>query len=143
MAKSGTIIVIEDDEDDVEFLRDTLKQLGEDNKLVWFNNTSLAWDYLRNTTERPFIILCDVNLPVQNGIEFKKSVDADPVLRKKSIPFIFYSTSVDQRYVNTAYTEMTVQGFFQKGYDFKDMVATIKVIMDYWKLSKHPNSPGY
>ena len=139
MAKSGPIVVVEDDEDDVLFLSDTLKQLAVPNKLIWFPNAADALGYLLNTQDRPFFILCDVNLPLRNGLEFKRDVDNDPLLRKKSIPFIFYSTSVDQRFVDTAYSEMSVQGFFQKGYDFKEIAATIKIIMDYWELSKHPN----
>jgi CheY-like chemotaxis protein len=139
MAKSGPIIVVEDDEDDVLFLTDTLKQLEVPNKLIWFPNAGDALGYLLNTQDKPFFILCDVNLPLRNGLEFKRDIDNDPFLRKKSIPFIFYSTSVEQRFINTAYSEMTVQGFFQKGYDFKEISTAIKIIMDYWSLSKHPN----
>jgi DNA-binding NarL/FixJ family response regulator len=94
--------------------------------------------YLQTTADKPFFILCDVNLPLQNGIEFKRQLDTDNDLRKKSIPFIFYSTSVAQAYVNEAYSEMTVQGFFQKGNDFKEIQYTIQTIISYWQLSMHP-----
>lgn len=97
-------------------------------------------EYLKLTTEHPFVIFCDVNLPGQNGIEFKKNLDADPYLRKKSIPFIFYSTSADARSVNEAYTKMTIQGFFQKKDDYNDIKNDIRIILDYWKVCKHPNS---
>ena len=140
MAKSGPIVVVEDDEDDVLFLSDTLKQLEVTNRLIWFPNSSNALDYLSTTTDKPFFILCDVNLPLRNGIEFKREIDNDPVLRKRSIPFIFYSTSIEQRFVDMAYSEMTVQGFFQKGYDFKEISTAIKTIIDYWNLCQHPNT---
>ncbi|MEO6722792.1 MAG: response regulator [Ferruginibacter sp.] len=140
MAKTGPIIVVEDDEDDVLFLTDTLNQQAVPNKLIWFSNAAEALDYLLNTQDKPFFILCDVNLPLRNGLEFKRDLDTDPFLRKKSIPFIFYSTSVEQRFIDAAYSEMSVQGFFQKGYDFKEIFTAIKIIMDYWALCKHPNS---
>ena len=141
MAKTGPIIVVEDDEDDVIFLKDILQQLEVSNQLIWFTNSADALLFLRETTEKPFLILSDVNLPVQNGIEFKRQIDTDPELRKRSIPFIFYSTSVAQVYVNEAYNQMCIQGFFQKGNDFKEIQDTIQTIMNYWSLSKHPGIP--
>ncbi len=138
MAKTGPIIVVEDDEDDVIFLKDILRQLEVPNPLIWFTNSAEALKYLRSTNEKPFFILSDVNLPVQNGIEFKRQIDHDPQLRKRSIPFVFYSTSVAQVYVDEAYSEMSVQGFFQKGNDFKEIQQTIQTLINYWMLSKHP-----
>jgi CheY-like chemotaxis protein len=138
MAKTGPIIVVEDDEDDVIFLKDILKQLEVSNSLIWFTNSADALNYLRSTNEKPFFILSDVNLPVQNGIEFKRQIDVDPQLRKRSIPFVFYSTSVAQVYVDEAYSEMSVQGFFQKGNDFREIQQTIQTLINYWMLSKHP-----
>ena len=138
MAKSGPIIVVEDDEDDVIFLKDILKQLEVGNALIWFTNSAEALSYLKTTADKPFLILSDVNLPMQNEIEFKRQIDIDPDLRKRSIPFIFYSTSVAQAYVNEAYSQMSIQGFFQKGNDFREIQTTIETLINYWSLSKHP-----
>lgn len=138
--KSGPIIVVEDDADDKEIFRDILKELGVTNKLTWFQNGFDAFSYLKTTPEQPFIIFCDVNLPKLNGIEFKRLIDNDPQLRKKSIPFIFYSTAVNQKTVNEAYTQMTVQGFFQKKSNYAEIKQDIKLILDYWTDCKHPNT---
>jgi response regulator RpfG family c-di-GMP phosphodiesterase len=81
-----------------------------------------------------------VNLPKENGVEFKSRIDDDKQLRKKSIPFVFYSTVVTQKIVNDAYTQMTVQGFFQKGHQFEEIKRVIKTIFDYWTICKHPNA---
>lgn len=140
MAKSGPIIVVEDDPDDKDILEDVLKDLNITNKLIWFTNGPAAFDYLKATPELPLIIFSDVNLPIQNGIEFKWHVDNDPELRRKSIPFVFFSTSVDQHAVNEAYTKMTVQGFFQKPSSYKEIKNIIGLILDYWKICRHPNS---
>ena len=94
--KSGPIIVIDDDADDKDIFESVLKELGVDNKRLWFTNCKDAFEYLRTTNEQPFIIFCDVNIPGLTGIEFKRQIDKHPQLRKKSIPFIFYSTSVNQ-----------------------------------------------
>jgi CheY-like chemotaxis protein len=137
---SGPIIIIEDDEDDKELFEDVLKDLNVINKLVWFYSCIDAMVYLASSSEQPFVIFCDVNLPMQNGIEFKKMIDKNENLRKKSIPFVFYSTSVNQSIVNEAYMGMTIQGFFKKGDDYEQIKKDIRLILDYWSACKHPNS---
>lgn len=140
MAKKGPIIIIDDDAEDEELFSDILKELSISNKIIWFTDTHAAFDYLKTTKEQPFIIFSDINLPKQNGVEFKKSIDADKQLRKKCIPFIFYSTFVSKEIVNQAYTQMTVQGFFKKGTSYKEIKSDIKMIIDYWQICRHPNT---
>jgi CheY-like chemotaxis protein len=138
--KQGPIIIVEDDAEDADIFQDILIELDVKNKMIWFTNSNDAFFYLKATTDQPFIIFCDVNLPVINGIEFKRQVDSDAELRRKSIPFVFYSTSVSQATVNEAYTQMTVQGFFQKKNTYAEVKGDIKLILNYWKDCKHPNT---
>jgi len=138
--KSGPIIIIEDDVDDQQLFIQALKEINISNPVRWFRNGREAFEYLASTSDQPFIIFCDVNLPGQKGTEFKKQIDEHKELRKKSIPFLFYSTSADQATVNEAYTEMTVQGFFKKQDDFSDIRNQLKVIVDYWMTCRHPNT---
>jgi response regulator RpfG family c-di-GMP phosphodiesterase len=140
MSNSGEIIIVEDDIDDQEILETTIRSLNYKNDLVWFESTSTAFEYLSTTKNHIFIILSDINLPGKNGLEFKRNIDNDPVLRKKSIPFIFFSTLANQKDVNIAYTEMVVQGFFKKPYNFEEIKTVIKTLLDYWSLCKHPNT---
>jgi CheY-like chemotaxis protein len=140
MAKSGPIIIVEDDIDDKSILEEIFNDLEIKNEFVWFKNAPDAFNFLKETASQPFLIFCDVNLPRQTGIEFKRQIDSDPELRKKSIPFVFFSTSVNQEAVNQAYTQMTVQGFFQKSSSYQEIRNNVKVILDYWFLCKHPNT---
>ena len=140
MAHKGPIILIDDDQEDEELIREVLHQLGVKNTLIHFTDCTIAFDFLKNTSENPFIIISDINLPKQNGIEFKRQIDSDPELRSKSIPFVFFSTSTDKISVNTVYKEMTVQGFFKKTNSIGELKTVIKTIIDYWTLCKHPNS---
>jgi len=81
--------MVEDDADDEAIFTEILEELEIPNKIICFHNSSDAFDYLKKTTEQPFIIFSDVNLPGENGIEFKRRIDADKQLRQKSIPFVF------------------------------------------------------
>jgi CheY-like chemotaxis protein len=140
MPKSGPIVIVEDDKDDQELFQDILKEIGVQNELLFFVRCSEAYHYLKTTPEQPFIIISDVNLPEQNGVEFKRSIDEDPELRQKSIPFVFLSTSVEKKLVDTAYKEMTVQGFFKKKPNYGELKSVLRMIVEYWKECRHPNS---
>jgi CheY-like chemotaxis protein len=61
-----TIIVLEDDADDHDILEAVLEDLNIANKVVWFTRADEAYEYLKSTTDQPFIIFSDVNLPGQN-----------------------------------------------------------------------------
>lgn len=137
--KNGPIIIIEDDVDDKKIYEDIIRELGVRNEIIWLDDCSKAFHFLKESPIQPFIILSDVYMPGLNGIEFKRMIDEDPILRKKSIPFVFLSTTVTQEAVNAAYSEMTVQGYFQKIPSYSDLQKTMKTIMDYWKACTHPN----
>ena len=138
--RSGPIILIEDDVEDKDVFQDILNDLKISNPVIWFQNCDDAFSYLKMTPEQPFIIFCDLNLPGLSGIECKSQIDDNKELKKKSIPFVFFSTSVDQKAVENAYTQMTVQGFFQKKNTYSELKDTVKLILAYWDECKHPNS---
>src|SRR6202000_189568 len=115
------IVMIEDDTDDQDTFLIVLEQLNIKNKVHFFETPTDAWEYLRDTTDQPFIIFCDLNLPGESGLQFKKKIDEHPPLKEKSIPFVFYSTSVDTKSVASAYRDITVQGFFKKEKGLKEI----------------------
>ncbi|MFZ6001906.1 MAG: response regulator, partial [Bacteroidota bacterium] len=111
---SGPIVLVDDDDDDQELVGEVLRELNIKNKTVFFDRCEEALVYLKTSDDQPFIIICDVNLPGLSGIEFKRKIDNDPQLRRKSIPFVFYSTSAEKNLVDEVYTQLTVQGYFKK-----------------------------
>jgi response regulator RpfG family c-di-GMP phosphodiesterase len=139
MARSGPIIMIEDDIDDKEMLESVLQEIGVTNRVIHFIEPEDAFEYLVGTQDKPLLIICDINLPKKTGLELKRKIDDDIHLRKKSIPFIFYTTSINQNEIDNAYITMTVQGYFKKPNSVDEIKNTFKLIIDYWTLSKHPN----
>lgn len=140
MAKQGPIVIVEDDLDDQEIMSYVLDELQISNQIIFFNACEEALNYLRTTSVQPFIIVSDINLPLMNGFEFKQKIDDDPELRKKSIPFIFLSTSTNLKEINKAYTELTVQGFFKKTESIEELKSLLNLIINYWKACTNPKS---
>ena len=139
MNLTGPIINIDDDEDDHEIISVVCDKLSIGKYLKSFRDASEALAYLKSTMEYPCLILCDINMPRVTGLELRRTINANNALRERSVPFIFYSTSANIAQVREAY-KMTVQGFFLKGSNFIEAERTIRVILDYWLLCKHPNS---
>lgn len=140
MNHEGPIVIIDDDQDDQDILVDVANELNLPNKLQFFGNTHEAFAYLKNTSDKPLVIISDINLPQESGVELKRRIDEDYQLREKSIPFIFFSTFIEKRIVDIAYKELTIQGFFKKSNHYKEIRDTFKMIVDYWSICKHPNS---
>jgi CheY-like chemotaxis protein len=138
MARSGPIIVIEDDKDDQEVLEDVFKSIGVLNEYKFFSSCEDAYNYLSTTTDKPFIIFSDINLPRMSGVELKKKINESVNIRRKSIPFIFLTTSSAHNTVLEAYENMA-QGFFTKPSNIELLKQMIEMILNYWKICRHPN----
>jgi CheY-like chemotaxis protein len=132
----GPIIILEDDLDDQEILRDILAELNLPYRIDFYTQARDVLVYLNDTSENPFIILSDVNLPSMNGLELREAINEDEYLRQKSIPFIFISTSADQFAIKQAYN-LTVQGYFVKQHSIPEIKKMVKLIIDYWENCKH------
>lgn len=137
MAINGPIIIVDDDDDDHYILKRVCEKLGITSPVKFFSDGKKVLEYLRTTDDKPFLILCDVNMPVMNGIELRMRMDEDPELKKRGIPFIFFSTSAMASIVKDAF-QMSVQGFFIKGQSLEELENTLKTIFTYWSKSEHP-----
>jgi len=132
------IIFIDDDEDDHVLLKPIWQSVAPENPLLVFTNGEEALDYLRSTDQRPFLIVAEVNLQLMSGLELRRQIEQDQVLRRKAIPFIFFTHPVHQQMVEEAY-QLTIQGFFEKQQNVEQMRQQLQAIVNYWKACLHPN----
>lgn len=138
MNKIGPVVIIEDDPEDLEILSDVFKELNYSNEIKFFTNGVDAFEYLQKTSEQPFLILSDINLPKLSGFELRDKIHNNEQLRLKCIPYLFFTTTAGQRNVINAYSK-SVQGFFTKPSTNSDLVRVIRNIMEYWKDCHSPN----
>ena len=138
MNKTGPIIIIEDDLDDQDILTDVLKELNYKNEVIFFSDSVQALEYLTHTEVEPFLVLSDINMPKLNGIELREKVHNNEDLRLKSIPYLFFSTSAEQKHVIDAYSR-SIQGFFIKPTSYEKLKNTMRKIVEYWQECESPN----
>ena len=139
--RDGPIIIIEDDIDDQDIFKEVFKKLKYKNELIFFTNGEDALEFLSTKNVLPFIILSDINMPKITGFELRKKLKTDASLALRCIPYLFFSTAINQKAVIDAYS-LSVQGFFVKQNSMKEIEKTISVIMEYWTRCAAPNNFG-
>lgn len=138
MNKTGPIVVIEDDPDDQEILADIFKILDYKNPVIYFSDGESALQFLVETKIKPFIILSDINMPKLSGFELRQKVHTNEDLNLKCIPYLFFTTTSNQKAVVDAYSQ-SVQGFFVKAATTDKLARTLKTIIEYWQECEAPN----
>jgi CheY-like chemotaxis protein len=125
------ILIIEDDEDDREILKEIFRDLGYKNNLVFFADSTQVVEYLRRPEIQPFII-SDINMPKLGGFELRNIILNEEILMDKDIPYIFISNAQDEHSIKQA-NKLSIQGFIQKGDDYNKYKEKIRNLVDYWK----------
>ncbi|MCC5613244.1 response regulator, partial [Nostoc sp. CHAB 5834] len=133
------VIIIEDDADDQFILEQIFNKLNYPNEVIYFLDPEKALAFLETTTEMPFLIISDINMPKLDGFALRQKIHVDAKLQLKCIPYLFFSTSVTQEMVIDAYS-LSAQGFFIKQDTMIELEETITVIMNYWKRCAAPNN---
>jgi CheY-like chemotaxis protein len=126
------ILIIEDDEDDRDILKEIFRDLGYKNKLVFFADSTQVVEYLRQPEIQPFIIISDINMPKLGGFELRNIILNEEILMDKDIPYIFISNAQDEHSIKEA-NKLSIQGFIQKGDDYNKYKEKIRNLVDYWK----------
>ena len=133
----GNILFVDDETYEHDILKSALKTLKYKNKVVSAFNGLEALEYLKSTTEKTFFILCDINMPTMNGLDFKREIEGMPELKSKSIPFLYHSNSSSPANLKLAYT-LNIQGCFQKADSLEGTISTIKLITSFFENCIHP-----
>jgi two-component system cell cycle response regulator DivK len=115
---SKTILVVEDQEDNRQILRDLLGSAGF--RMIEAHDGEEALTVARS--ERPNLILMDTQLPILDGYEATRSIKRDPEL--KHIPVIAvtsYALSGDEERAG----EAGCDGYVAKPYSTRHLLAKI------------------
>jgi two-component system cell cycle response regulator DivK len=116
---SKRILVVEDQEDNRQILRDLLTSVG----FQLFEAEDGAAGVAAAETHRPDLILMDIQMPVLDGYEATRRIKANPEL--KAIPIIVvtsYALSGDEAKARAAGCD----GYITKPYSPRQLLATIK-----------------
>lgn len=90
MSKYTRIFIADDDEDDLNFFQDAVKETCPTVELTMAEDGQELWEKLEKAP-LPDVILLDLNMPYINGKECLKVLRQNPEYNK--VPILIYSTS--------------------------------------------------
>ncbi|WP_337997079.1 response regulator [Oleispirillum naphthae] len=135
-AKVVTLLLVEDDDVDAMGVERALKKRRIANPLIRARDGIEALEFLRgDKVERPFLILLDLNMPRMGGLEFIRTLRADPDL-SDAVVFVLTTSKSDED-MAAAY-RAHVAGYIVKseiGNCFNDLVELLDA---YWQVVELP-----
>ena len=139
------VLIVEDEPGDERLMRLALRQGGFAVDLSTVSDGHEAQRFLRREGERfghasrPDLILLDLKMPGQNGLEFLAAVKQDERLR--AIPVVVITTSTLDADVLAAY-QHGAAGYVQKPTDINEFIGAIEKLGQYWfNLVRLPENP--
>lgn len=138
-----TILLIEDNPDDVELTRRALNRSNVANRLVLVTDGAEALDYLfatgeyaeRDASDLPQVILLDLKLPKIDGLEVLRRIRADE--RTRLLPVVILTSSNRERDVIDSY-KLGANSYVRKPVDFEQFVLATRTLGLYWLVLNEP-----
>ena len=137
MGATGTILLVDDSDDDLNLLTRTFGQLGIQNPIDTCSSADEAITYLE-TRPLPAAMLLDLKMPGRDGFYVLRWVKAHAEC--SALVVVVLTTSFDARDIQLAY-ELGVNSFLTKPVNlsrFKDMVSAFH---QFWIVHAQPAPP--
>jgi two-component system, chemotaxis family, response regulator Rcp1 len=132
------ILAVDDSTADLVLLEEAISQHGIDAELERAHDGDEALVKLRDGSDRPDIMLLDLNMPRRHGREVLAEVKRDPDLR--SIPVIIFSTSSSPADIAACYDDHA-NSYVVKPVDFDGLGRVVDALDAFWV--HHAKLPGY
>jgi CheY-like chemotaxis protein len=137
LERPRSILVAEDDENDVFFLRRALKRLGLPNELIVVEDGQQLVDYLsangiyadRNAYPLPGLLLLDLKMPRKGGFEVLAWLNSRADLAE--LPVVILSSSAQESDIKKA-RELGADGYQVKPQNSEDLVEIVRQLHARW-----------
>jgi CheY-like chemotaxis protein len=131
-----SILMAEDNPDDIMITRRAWKKSYIKNKLYFVKDGEEALDFLYKRgkyVDAPYIslLLLDLNMPKMDGFEVLETVKGDPELMQ--LPVIVLTSSISDRSIKRAY-ELGCNSYIVKPVGYDNFLKAIIEIQRYWIL---------
>ena len=141
--KERTILLVEDNADDVELTLRAFKQHNIKNKVVVACDGVEALDYLfatgaysdRDTSVMPAVVILDLKLPKVNGLEVLERMRADE--RTNLVPVVILTSSKEEQDMIKGY-KLGANSYVRKPVDFAQFIEAARQLGLYWLVINEP-----
>ncbi len=137
--KSKTILLIEDNLDDVDLTLHALMKNNIKNEVEVLNDGVEALDFLfckgkfshRDPFNMPTVVLLDLKLPKIDGLEVLREIRKNE--RTKYLPVVILTSSKEEQDIINSYS-LGVNSYVRKPVDFNQFAEAVKHLGLYWLL---------
>jgi CheY-like chemotaxis protein len=137
--RDETILLVEDNPDDVELTMRAFRKNNIANNVVVAHDGVEALDYLfgrgaytcRNTTETPRLIILDLKMPKMDGFHVLEHLRADE--RTRLTPVVILTSSKEEQDLVNSY-KSGANSYVRKPVDFFQFLEAVRQIGLYWLL---------
>lgn len=126
-----TILLVEDDADDIELTLRALKRSNIRNGITVVHDGAEALDLLFSAGAMPAVVLLDLKLPKIDGLEVLRRLRADP--RTELLPVVVLTSSNEERDIAASY-RLGVNSYVRKPVDFNRFAEAVCQLGLYWLL---------
>jgi CheY-like chemotaxis protein len=137
-----SVLLVEDNPNDVELTLSALKEARLANEIVVTNDGEQALDYLMRrgryagrTTPNPAVILLDLKMPKIDGHEVLRRIRADTYLRL--IPVVVLTSSREEKDLYSSY-DKGANSYVVKPVDFEEFIGAISKLGVFWAVLNEP-----
>lgn len=137
-----TILLAEDNDNDVELTLSTLERFKLANAVTVVRDGAEALDYLlcqgeyaERQCEAPAVILLDIKMPKVDGLQVLEVIKSTPHL--KSIPVVMLTSSRQESDLVRSYA-LGVNAYVVKPVDFDQFTEAIRQLGIFWALINEP-----
>ncbi|MEH6681992.1 MAG: response regulator [Sediminicola sp.] len=116
-----TLLLADDDEDDIDLFQEALTDLSISGSLVTVNDGVQLMEYLSDNL--PDILFLDLNMPLKSGLECLTEIKSSDRLKK--LPIVIFSTSIEMDMADTLY-ENGASYYVQKPNEFAKLKNVIE-----------------
>ncbi len=143
MEKKRSILLVEDNPDDVELTLRALRQHNVSNEISVVRDGAEALDYLfatgayadRDTSAMPAVVILDLKLPKVDGLEVLQRMRADE--RTKLVPVVILTSSKEEKDMVNGY-KFGANSYVQKPVDFTQFIEAARQLGLYWLVINEP-----
>lgn len=138
MSNFKSILLAEDNVEDVELTLEALSEYHLANDVIVARDGAEALDYLycrgsfqMRAAGNPAVILLDIKMPKVDGLEVLRTIKADEKL--KTIPVVMLTSSREEPDLVESY-RLGVNAYVVKPVNFQEFVKAVKQLGVFWAL---------
>lgn len=138
MKQPGTILLVEDNQDDVDLTLRVLRKHKLANEVLIARDGAEALAYLLSEAPEgpcPQLVLLDVNLPKVTGHEVLRAIRADQ--RTRRLPVVMLTSSKEDRDIIESY-DSGANSYIQKPVSYEEFSEAVRQLGFYWLLLNQP-----